>query len=256
MQTFLPFYDFEHCAMVLDDRRLGKQRIEAKQIIQVLDNPDAKGWRNHPAVRMWDGYIMSLCYYGMAMCTEWARRGFNDNTRDWFEARCISEFANNEARGVQHDSRKPPWMADARLYVSHASNLIRKDPHYYELIWPQIPNGVPYLWPSKESYVSDLPLELSFTRVEFLLCLNDNCPAAFCDKNNKVIVDRYSSYGWSCSYNINCPHCDRELDITAVDGFDPFLFTFERRSLEELRAQGKRARAEAERSGIKPGAVM
>jgi len=32
MQTFLPYADFKESAQCLDYRRLGKQRVEAKQI--------------------------------------------------------------------------------------------------------------------------------------------------------------------------------------------------------------------------------
>jgi hypothetical protein len=40
MQTFLPYEDFTLSAQVLDYRRLGKQRVEALQIYNVLvDNP-------------------------------------------------------------------------------------------------------------------------------------------------------------------------------------------------------------------------
>lgn len=55
MQTFLPYPDFERSAAALDYRRLGKQRIEAYQILQTLQNPEQRSWRNHPAVRMWRG---------------------------------------------------------------------------------------------------------------------------------------------------------------------------------------------------------
>lgn len=36
MQTFLPFAEFKETACILDYRRLGKQRVEAKQIIQTI----------------------------------------------------------------------------------------------------------------------------------------------------------------------------------------------------------------------------
>lgn len=61
MQTFLPYADFRRCAEILDDKRLGKQRVETLQIMQVLvrlrwDNAlgeieafEPRGWRNHPA---------------------------------------------------------------------------------------------------------------------------------------------------------------------------------------------------------------
>jgi predicted RNase H-like HicB family nuclease len=59
MQTFLPYLDFAECARVLDDRRLGKQRVEVLQIARAITVP-GYGWRHHPAVRMWRGYEEAL----------------------------------------------------------------------------------------------------------------------------------------------------------------------------------------------------
>lgn len=36
MQTFVPFPDFARSAAVLDDKRLGKQRVEVLQIVRAL----------------------------------------------------------------------------------------------------------------------------------------------------------------------------------------------------------------------------
>ena len=55
MQTFLPYESFEETAKCLDYRRLGKQRIEAYQIIDLLEQENAGidisflPWGNHPA---------------------------------------------------------------------------------------------------------------------------------------------------------------------------------------------------------------
>ena len=54
MQTFLPYADFAETARVLDQRRLGKQRVEALQVLRALFIP-GYGWRHHPVVRMWRG---------------------------------------------------------------------------------------------------------------------------------------------------------------------------------------------------------
>ena len=54
MQTFLPRESFIESNQSLDYRRLGKQRVEAKQILNVLLNrTETKGWRNHPITKMW-----------------------------------------------------------------------------------------------------------------------------------------------------------------------------------------------------------
>lgn len=62
MNTFLPFSDFRASASCLDKRRCFKQVVECYQILNVLDGKST-GWKNHPAVRMWQGYRDCLQYY-------------------------------------------------------------------------------------------------------------------------------------------------------------------------------------------------
>ena len=71
MQTFLPYADFKDSAKCLDFRRLGKQRVEAKQILDIITgvNPTSR-WRNHPAVKMWQGYEKALLLYQYEMIKE------------------------------------------------------------------------------------------------------------------------------------------------------------------------------------------
>ena len=62
MQTFLPDPDFERTARILDDRRLGKQRVEVLQILNAMHRTSG-GWVNHPATRMWRGFEPALVAY-------------------------------------------------------------------------------------------------------------------------------------------------------------------------------------------------
>jgi len=84
MQTFVPEgIDFKLTAIKLDYRRLGKQRVEAWQILNTLTG-ESQGWRNHPAVKMWQGYDVALAMYGLSMCREWIARGYKDTMFDRF----------------------------------------------------------------------------------------------------------------------------------------------------------------------------
>jgi hypothetical protein len=138
--------------MVLDDRRLGKQRVETLQIMQVLTglrrNPangriesfEAKGWRNHPAVLMWRGFEASLAEYQRATCAAWTARGFADT--------CETKTAGLlSAAGADGAVASPPWLGDEQLHRSHRSNLIRKDPAFYGPLFPGVPPDLPYVWP-------------------------------------------------------------------------------------------------------------
>lgn len=131
MQTFLPLPDFNECAQVLDYKRLGKQRVEAWQILKAL-NGESRGWVNHPAVLMWEGYEPALNSYGREMCLEWRARGYVDNMLERFV--CFSEPV------------LPAWLGDSRLHLSHQSNLIRKLPEHYRQYFPQVADDLPYFW--------------------------------------------------------------------------------------------------------------
>ena len=54
MQTFLPYDDFVLSLDCLDYRRLGKQRVEAMQLLNAMKR-EKGGWINHPATKMWRG---------------------------------------------------------------------------------------------------------------------------------------------------------------------------------------------------------
>ena len=80
MQTFLPYKSFDESLKSLDYRRLGKQRVEAMQILNVLlGRTETKGWSNHPITRMWEGYEPSLQLYFNMCVEEWVNRGYNNN---------------------------------------------------------------------------------------------------------------------------------------------------------------------------------
>lgn len=149
MQTFLPYSDFARSAYVLDDKRLGKQRVETLQILNALRLPNY-GWKNHPAVRMWVGYEYMLTYYGRSMCAEWVRRGFKDTCLGKFDAIQL------ELPATAFAFLRPWWLDDERLTRSHQSNLLRKDPTHYKQHFPGVPDDLPYFWPSKEQPVGEI----------------------------------------------------------------------------------------------------
>ncbi len=155
IQTFLPYADFDRCAAVLDNMRLGKQRVETLQIIQVLvrlrwnntagviESFAPKGWRNHPAVLMWQGYESALAAYQDATCREWTSRGFNDTCQRKTTGLLVA--AGRDGGGGLQD---PPWLGDEALHRSHQSNLVRKDPEFYAPIFVGVPPDLPYVWPT------------------------------------------------------------------------------------------------------------
>jgi len=75
MQTFLPYPDFAASLRVLDYRRLGKQRVEAFQLLRAISGKGS-GWSNHPAAIMWRGYDNALKEYHNLAIDEWVQRGY------------------------------------------------------------------------------------------------------------------------------------------------------------------------------------
>lgn len=142
MQTFLPYADFAKSAATLDYRRLGKQRVEAWQILNTLLNGSKTGWANHPAVLMWKGYEFALIEYGIAICLEWI---YNRNYRDTL----LAKFQNTLYDIIDECGPMilPPWVGDPAFHASHRSNLLRKDPVYYSKFKWTEPDNLEYVWP-------------------------------------------------------------------------------------------------------------
>ncbi len=157
VQTFLPYPDFEACATVLDDRRLGKQRVEALQVLRAIVVP-GYGWRHHPAARMWSNHLEALACYGVTVCRVWLDRRFADTCAAKIEA----EFRRAACRTGVRDQQElaacgllPAWLGDDAFHRSHQSALVRKDPRHYRAHFPDVPNDLPYVWPAMRSQPGD-----------------------------------------------------------------------------------------------------
>ena len=140
MQTFIPYgEDFARTAQVLDRQRLGKQRVEALQILNTLTGRST-GWSNHPAVRMWAGHEEVLAHYALDICAEWVHRGYRDT--------CASKIKNMFPRLTHASLVLPPWwLDDDTVTESHRANLVRKKPEHYGPVWPDVDPNLPYVWP-------------------------------------------------------------------------------------------------------------
>ncbi|MGA5303378.1 MSMEG_6728 family protein [Nucisporomicrobium flavum] len=152
MQTFLPFPDFVASARALDQKRLGKQRVETVQVLRGLIQP-GYGWRHHPAVKMWTGYEEALVRYGLDMCGVWVATGRADTTAETMRADVAAARGLTVIR-AQDDlaaaGELPPWLGDDALHLSHRSALVRKDPDFYRPLFGDIPADLPYVWPGSD----------------------------------------------------------------------------------------------------------
>lgn len=136
MQTFLPLPDFHQTVMCLDWRRLGKQRVEALQILNTLHTPNR--WSHHPAVLMWKGHENALTQYMCLCIEEWKRRGYNNNMEQPSFGKVVL----------------PPWFGQEDFHASHRSNLLRKDPEWYGQFGWEEPDSLPYIWPVRYCLVN------------------------------------------------------------------------------------------------------
>ena len=140
MQTFIPLEDFKESAQVLDNKRLGKQRVETLQILNALAGL-SKGWVNHPATKMWRNHEQALAQYGIAICREWKQRGYKDTCEEkiWAVSKTISPY-----RGF---TLMPSWLGDDLVHDSHKSRLLQKEPIWYSQFGWDVPVDLNYVWP-------------------------------------------------------------------------------------------------------------
>lgn len=130
MQTFLPYPEFNESAAVLDRQRLGKQRVEAYQIIKAVNF--GGGWSNHPIVIMWSSFENALKMYSNSMVEEWVRRGYRNNLEIYDLDGCEIIY--------------PWWLGIEELHASHRAALLAKDyKHYSKYGWLEAPR-ISYVW--------------------------------------------------------------------------------------------------------------
>ena len=135
MQTFLPYPNLKKSLKTLDNRRLGKSRVEAFQILNILLNrTSSKSWKNHPAVKMWQGYENALKIYFNKSVKLWISRGYKNTMKlEKIEGKIIL----------------PKWLGNKKFHSSHKSNLLRKNAeHYSKFGWVEKDN-LDYIWPTK-----------------------------------------------------------------------------------------------------------
>lgn len=137
MMTFIVIGDFVLNAKLLDDQRLAKQRVEARQILDAIMN--GTGWKHHPIVCAWRYYTDALKYYTNCIILEWIRRG-GQNNLPLYEIPPIIMI--------------PWWSQWDRLHQSHRAMLVRKNPYYYndKFTVNQEYYSYGYIWPNKVAY--------------------------------------------------------------------------------------------------------
>lgn len=132
MMTFVVDGNIIKAVSLLDDKRLGKQRVEAYQLIRILEGHQSS-WKSHPALKMWIGYTDGLKYYFNCCVKEWTKRG-KKNTMILYE--------------LPKKVVLPWWTQWDRLIYSHQAMLNRKEPSFYSFSVPEEYLGCGYIWPS------------------------------------------------------------------------------------------------------------
>lgn len=80
MQVFVPYPEPIKVAQCLDAKRLNKQIIECRQILDAIDGT-GEGWFNHPVVKMYKPYRNWLfCYM---KCLYFYGHGLEIFAQDW-----------------------------------------------------------------------------------------------------------------------------------------------------------------------------
>lgn len=187
VNTFLPYPSFEESARVLDWRRLGKQRVEAQQILRVLEDLEVVAQalrlryeggsvsqyiRNvvsryralpcllvqktngtlywQPRIIQFEGRPIKLGWVNHAATRMWF--GHLGSLRLYLHA-MITEWVRRGFKNtmslpaLSNNITHPPWLGLPDFHLSHQGNLIRKDPTHYSPLFPHVSASNTYVWP-------------------------------------------------------------------------------------------------------------
>lgn len=153
-QALLPYPDFPKTAIILDTQCLGTQRKNILQILNILHrviltpgsdeqiNIDTSTEQDDsPVIKMWKGYEISLCEFGLTVCEQWVDRGGID--------KYIPLFLQHMEWAANGDFRmsKPNWFGDEAYHLAQQSFLLRRSRQYYSRFFPDVRNDLPLVWP-------------------------------------------------------------------------------------------------------------
>jgi hypothetical protein len=118
MQVFLPYDDFVKSLQSLDDKRLGKQRVETYQLIAGLEGrptltgkPYSKGRVNHPISQMFRDNIPALKQYLNDSIDVWVARGKNNTMKKEI---------------ITEEITMPVWFGDEEFHKTKKSQKKKK----------------------------------------------------------------------------------------------------------------------------------
>lgn len=129
MQVFIVGSPLE-TAMALDKRRLNKQIIECKQILDALNG--AKAWSNHPCVLQYRGYEKWLKYY-LRVLHNWHIGGVPHQFYDDVANKTRPPFHTQE----YFDQMKRRLYAKDKEHYAQWAHLGESEDNWY---WSQIDN--------------------------------------------------------------------------------------------------------------------
>lgn len=143
MNTFILNIDLKISASQLDQKRLGKQRLEcADALAMLLGQPSwmsnrqyayiQKKYRNHPAWQMWKGYEPALIEYGLIVCGEWIGRGCKDTFLEK-----IIEFG--DMLRPPYSMSNPPWLTEEFVSNHRAIMLGKVHVKYRDVFFTGVP---------------------------------------------------------------------------------------------------------------------
>lgn len=114
MQVFMPYISALQSTRCLDWKRLGKQRIEIKYMLEMMYG--MWPYRSHPVVEMWEDYPVFLAYVYKFTVIEWVARGYKNTLP-------------HELAFVDGCCIEPPWLKD--YTYQYRGLLLHKDYDYY-----------------------------------------------------------------------------------------------------------------------------
>jgi hypothetical protein len=129
-RAWVPEVELSQIGPRLQRMHLVAQLGEGLIILKALLEPDdGAGWRRHPCVRMFRGYERFFAAYGIEICREHRRRGYED--------RCLPQYVA-AWRDLPGPAREPWWWGRHVVHAQDRATLVARKPEWYGPVWPDV----------------------------------------------------------------------------------------------------------------------